>query len=179
MSAILPPMEDGRYCSNCRAELPRDAESCPECGVYAGDLFDERSLRPRTRRVFALALIAAVLVAAGTMVWLSMDEPPPLPWQKKDPAQVKQTPPELRVVGDRPGSSARRAKGAKINEAEAIRLVRRHLVSTTNIANPCLVVMSNGPRGGDYYFTAFNRCDSTRMGRFRVDGKTSAVALAK
>jgi hypothetical protein len=172
-------MEDGRYCSNCRAELTENVDACPECGVYAGDLFDERSLRPRTRRGFAIALVVAVLVAAGTAFLLTMPEPPKLPWEKKEPTVVKRTPPEVRVVGDRPGSAARRAAGAKINEAEAIRLVRRHLVSTTNIANPCLVVMSNGPRSGDYYFTAFNRCDSTRMGRFRVDGKTSAVSLAK
>jgi hypothetical protein len=171
-------MEETRYCSNCRAELPRDVDACPECGVYAGDLFDERSLRPRTRGGFAIALIAAVVLAAGTAAWLSMPEPPRLPWQKSEPAPVKRTPPDVRVVGDRPGS-ARRAAGAKINEAEAIRLVRRHLVTTTNIANPCLVVMSNGPRKGDYYCTAFNRCDSLRMGQFRVDGKTGAVALAK
>jgi hypothetical protein len=171
-------VEDARYCSNCRAELPRDVDSCPECGVYAGDLFDERSLRPRTRRGFAIALIVAIALAVATAVWLSMPEPPKLPFQKSEPARVKQTPPDVRVVGDRPGN-ARRAAGAKINEAEAIRLVRRHVVTTTNIANPCLVVMSNGPRKSDYYVTAFNRCDSLRMGQFRVDGKTGAVALAK
>ncbi|MDP9192736.1 MAG: zinc ribbon domain-containing protein [Acidobacteriota bacterium] len=171
-------MEDARYCSNCRAELPRDADSCPACGVYAGDLFDERSLRPRTRRGFAVALIVVIALAVATAVWLTLPEPPRLPFQKSEPARVKQTPPDVRVVGDRPGR-ARRAAGAKINEAEAIRLVRRHLVATTTIANACLVVMSNGPRKSDYYFTAFNRCDSLRMGQFRVDGKTGAVALAK
>jgi hypothetical protein len=171
-------MQEARFCSNCRAELPRDVDACPECGVYAGDLFDERSLRPRTRLGFAVALVAAIAVAAGTAAWLSMPEPPKLPWQKSEPARVKQTPPDVRVVGDRPGN-VRRAAGATINEAEAIRLVRRHLVSTTNIANRCLVVMSNGPRKGDYYCSAFNRCDSLRLGQFRVDGKTGAVALAK
>ena len=173
-------MEEARYCSNCRAELLPGVDSCPECGVYAGDLFDERSLRPRTRRGFWVALVAVIALTAGMAAWLSKQEVlPAMPWQKKDaPPQVKRTPPKTRVVGDRPGS-ARRAAGAKINEAEAIRLVRRHLVSTTNIANPCLVVMSNGPKAGDYFCTAFNRCDSTRMGKFRVDGKSGAVALAK
>ncbi len=59
-------MEDARYCSNCRAELPEDVDSCPECGVYAGDLFDERSLRPRTRRGFWWALIAAIVEAVAS-----------------------------------------------------------------------------------------------------------------
>lgn len=172
-------MEDARYCSNCRAELPDGADSCPECGVYAGDLFDERSLRPRTRRGFWWALVAVIALTAGMTAWLSTQKAlPPMPWQKSEPVPVKQTPPKTRVVGDRPGNT-RRTAGAKINEAEAIRLVRRHIVSTTNIANPCLVVMSNGPKGGHYYCTAFNRCDSIRMGKFRVDGKTGAVALAK
>ena len=83
------------------------------------------------------------------------------------------------MVGDRPGKAARRAAGASLNEAEAIRLLRRHFSTTTNIANQCLVVMSNGPSKGDYFFTAFNRCDSIRLGRWQVDGKSGAVALAK
>lgn len=173
-------MEDARYCSNCRAELARDVDACPACGVYAGDLFDERSLKPRTRRGFWLALIGVIVLTGGMTAWLSQQETlPQMPWQKKaTPAPVKRTPPELRVVGDRPGT-ARRAAGAKINEAEATRVLRRHLVSTTNIANPCLVVMSNGPRKGDYFFTAFNRCDSIRMGKFRVDGKSGTVTLSR
>ncbi len=172
-------MTEARFCSNCRAELPDDADSCAECGVYAGDLFDERSLKPRTRRGFWVALVAVIALTAGMTAWLSTQKAlPQMPWQKSEPAVVKRTPPETRVVGDRPGR-VRRAAGAQINEAEAIRLVRRHIVSTTNIANPCLVVMSNGPKGGHYYCTAFNRCDSLRMGKFRVDGKSGAVAPAK
>jgi hypothetical protein len=172
-------MSETRYCSNCRAELPRDVDSCAECGVYAGDLFDERSKRPRTRRGFWLVLVAVIALTAGMTAWLSTQKAlPQMPWQKSEPPPVKNTPPETRVVGDRPGHT-RRAARAQINEAEAIRLVRRHLVTTTNIANPCLVVMSNGPKAGHYFCTAFNRCDSLRMGKFRVDGKTGAVALAK
>jgi hypothetical protein len=172
-------MDDTRYCSNCRAELPADADSCPECGVYAGDLFDERSLRPRTRRGFAYAFIAALIVAGGTTAWLSMSDPPKLPWEKKEPVRVQRTPPQVRVVGDRPGKAARHAAGARVNEAEAIRLLRRHFSTTTNIANQCLAIMSNGPSKGDYFFTVFNRCDSIRLGRWQVDGKSGDVALAK
>jgi hypothetical protein len=170
-----------RYCSNCRAELAESADSCAACGVYAGDLFDERSLKPRTRRGFWTALAAVTVLTAGLAAWLSRQETlPAMPWQKKATPQqvIRSTPPETRVVGDRPGI-ARRAAGAKINEAEATRFLRRHIVATSNIANPCLVVMSNGPRGSNYYFTAFNRCDSIRLGQWRVDGKSGDVGRAK
>lgn len=173
-------MDESRYCSNCRAELPPAADSCPECGVYAGDLFDERSLEPRTRRGFAIAFIVALVVAGATTAWLAMsDARPQLPWEKKEPVRVQRTLPETRVVGDRPGSKARRTAGASLNEAEATRILRRHFASTTNIANQCLVIMSNGPSKGDYFFTVFNRCDSIRLGRWQVDGKTGTAALAK
>jgi hypothetical protein len=102
---------------------------------------------------------------------------PALPW-KKEPPPVKAEPIAVRVVHDRPGG-ARRASGAKINEAEAMRLLRRHLATTVSIPIACLAVMSHGPSKGDYFFTALNRCDSIRLGRWRVDGKSGAVALAK
>ena len=158
-----------RFCSNCRAELPANADTCPTCGVYAGDVFDERSLRPRTRRAFFLALIVVSAAVGAFIAW---------PKREYSPVAKPTAPPKTRVVADRPGG-ARRAAGATINEAEAIRLLRSHLASTTTINNPCLVVMSHGPSKGDYYFTAYNRCDNIRIGRWRVDGKSGAVALAK
>ena len=164
-----------RYCSNCRAELPAKADACPACGVFAGDVFDERSLRPRTRRVFLLVLIAAVALAAA---WSFLPNRPAMPWQREPARAAKPAPPATRVVGDRPGG-ARSAAGATINEAEAMRLLRSHLASTTGIANACVVVMSHGPGKGEYFFTAYNRCDNVRIGRWRVDGKTGQVALAK
>jgi hypothetical protein len=171
-------MPDERYCSNCRAELTDRADACPECGVYAGDLFDERSLRPRTRRSFVVALLVVVVIAAAVLVWLRMPVRPALPWQQKEPAPIQASPTSVRVVHDRPGG-ARRAVGAEINEAEAMRLLRRHLASMKSIPTACLVVMSHEPRAGDYFFTALNRCDSIRLGRWRVDGKSGAVTLAK
>lgn len=160
-----------RYCSNCRAELPEKTDACPECGVYAGDVFDERSLRPRTRRRFFVALIVAIAAVAAVSAYLSMPKPDPPPVAKREPAQT-------RVVGDRPGG-ARRATGARITEAEAIRLLRSHIASTTSVTNDCLVVMSHGPSKGAYLLTAYNRCDNIRLGRWRVDGKTGNVAPAK
>jgi hypothetical protein len=164
-----------RYCSNCRAELPPKVDACPACGVFAGDVFDERSLRPRTRWGF---LVAFLVIAALGAAWYFMPNKPDIPWQREEAKPARPAPPATRVVKDRPGDE-RRAAGATVNEAEAIRLLRRHLASTTDIANPCLVVMSQGPRDGDYFFIAYNRCEKTRIGRWRVDGKSSAVTLAK
>ncbi|MFL6244914.1 MAG: hypothetical protein ACJ74H_02735, partial [Thermoanaerobaculia bacterium] len=170
-SAILVVMEQ-RFCSNCRAELGPKDDACPACGVFAGDVFDERSLRPRTRRVFLLVFIVVIALAAA---WFLI----PTRFLKREPAPAaKPAPPSTRVVHDRPGG-ARRAAGASINEAEAIRLLRGHLASTMTINSSCLVVMSHGPSKGDYYFTAYNRCDNVRIGRWRVDGKSGAVELAK
>jgi hypothetical protein len=164
-------MSDDRFCSNCRAALPDDAEACPECGVYAGDLYDERVHRPKTRyRLFA-ALLALALIAGGAAVWWNARHA--LPEKKKQSAAA----PPVRVVGDRPGG-ARRAPGAAVNEAEAIRLVRRHLVETTGIRADCVALLSRGSTKGAYVINAHDRCTSTRLGRWRVDGKTGAVARA-
>lgn len=163
---------EDRFCSNCRAELPEDATSCPECGVYAGDLYDERVHRPKTRFALFAALLALALVAGGAAVW----------WNSRSALPEKKTqakePPSVRVVGDRPGG-ARRAPGAVVNEAEAIRLVRRHLVQTLGVKADCVAMLGQGHRNGTYLVTAVDRCASTRLGRWRVDGKTGAVTRAR
>jgi hypothetical protein len=86
--------------------------------------------------------------------------------------------PSAHVVADRPGG-ARRAPGAIISEAEAIRILRRYLVETLKISDACLAVMSANPGQGSYLLTAINGCEHTRLGRWRVDARTSAVARAK
>jgi len=169
--SLMAASTDDRLCSNCRAALPEDAESCPECGVYAGDLYDERVHRPKTRfRLFA-TLLALALSAGGAAVWWNARNA--LPEKRAKGAE----PPPVRVVGDRPGGS-RRAAGAVVNEAEAIRLVRRHLVETTGIRGNCVALLSRGSSKGAYLVNAHDRCTSTRLGRWRVDGKTGAVERA-
>ncbi|HEY0372892.1 MAG TPA: zinc-ribbon domain-containing protein [Thermoanaerobaculia bacterium] len=165
-------MADDRYCSNCRAELPEDAESCPECGVYAGDLYDERVHRPKTRFALFAVLLVFAIAAGGAAVWWNARDA--LPGKKASTA----VPPPVRVVGDRPGG-ARRAPGAVVNEAEAIRLVRRHLVETTGVQADCVAILGQGFRGGTYLVNAHDRCASTRLGKWRVDGKTGAVSRAR
>ncbi len=163
---------EDRFCSNCRAELPEVATSCPECGVYAGDLYDERVQRPKTRFALFATLLALALIAGGAAVW----------WNTRNafPEKKTTTPetPSVRVVGDRPGG-VRRAPGADVNEAEAIRFVRRHLVETLGVKADCVAILGQGNRNGAYLVNAHDRCASTRLGRWRVDGKTGAVTRAR
>jgi hypothetical protein len=161
---------DERYCSNCRAELPAKADTCPACGVFAGELYDERMHRPKTRfKLFAVLLVIA-LATGGAAIWWNAQRA--LPDRK-----TAQQAPRTRVVGDRPGG-AKRAAGAKISEAEAIRLVRKHLVTTNGIKNECIVLLGGGVSGGGYVVTARDHCTSTRLGKWRVDGKTGEVSKA-
>lgn len=111
-------------------------------------------------------LIAAAVVATG-WIYLQRGEQRRMPWQS-DPPRADTGP--IGVVRQRPGG-ARRAAGAKINEAEAIRALRQHLASQPNaIRSECLAVSSQGPEGGKYRLTAFDSCNGTRLGRFVVDG---------
>jgi len=164
-------VSEERFCSNCRAALPDDADSCPACGVYAGDLYDERVHRAKTRYKLFGALIALALIAAGAAVWWNARGGLP---GRKPPATAA---PSVRVVHDRPGTT-QRAAGAKINEAEALRLVRRHLVTTTGISADCIAILGAGSHHGAYIVIAQDRCTSTRLGRWRVDGKNGAVTRA-
>lgn len=163
---------DERYCSNCRAPLDEKATECAACGVYAGDLYDERVHRPKTRyRLFA-ALLVIALAGGGAAVWWNARNA--LPERGVSPTEI----PRTRVVGDRPGG-ARKGKGAAVNEAEAIRLVRRHLVETTGVAADCVALLGQGFRDGAYFINAHDRCTSTRLGRWRVNGKTGDVERAR
>ena len=80
----------------------------------------------------------------------------------------------IRVVHDRPGG-ARVAPGATISEPEAILRLQQSL----NLRVDCVAMMSKGYRDGAYDLTAVNRCEGTRLGRWRVDGKSGAVSAAK
>jgi hypothetical protein len=168
----MSSMSEPRYCSNCRAELSADANTCAACGVFAGDVFDGRKPR-RSRKPSGLLfglLVVAILGGAGYWFFANGDR-----------AKTRDGEPSLpsaRVVKDRPGSS-RRATGATITEAEAIRLLRRHLVATRRIRNECLAVLSRGPARGGYTFSVANSCEGIRLGTWRVDGRTKEVAPAR
>lgn len=156
-----------RYCSNCRAELPDKADSCLECGVYAGDLFDgkiKREKKPVSAGLLALLFLA--IVGAAYAVWMNRF--------RAEPVAPKPEAPPVRVVKDRPGG-ATRGRNAKLTEAEAIRLLVAHLVETRGVKKECVVVMSNGYRDDTYRLTAFNHCEQTRLGKWQVSGRTGKV----
>jgi hypothetical protein len=169
---MAKPVDD-RYCSNCREPLPADASSCPACGVYAGDLYDERVHRAKTRFVLFGVLLLLALAAGGAAIWWSTRNALP----PKPATAATAEPPPVRVVGDRPGG-ARRRPGAKLNEAEAILMVRRHLVVSTGVKSDCIALMGGSFRGGGYVVTAYDSCERTRLGKWRVDGKSGEVARA-
>lgn len=166
-------MPEDRYCSNCRAELPRRAAECPACGIYAGDVFDgvlPRERAARRRRVIVLAVVLLAVIAVVIAVrFIDFDSPP---WRDANTVEA----PSTRVVGDRPGVT-RRAEGSTLTEAEAMRIVRRHLVAADGgPANDCIALMSNGYSDRAWVITAYNRCDNTRLGRWKVDGRTGDVS---
>ena len=155
-----------RYCSNCRAEIPAGEATCPQCGVFAGDMFDGRLPR-KSRRGLWISVFLIILLATTGIGWLILH-------RRAEPTALTEPQP-IAVVSDRPGGS-RRASGATINEAEAMRVLRRHFVAK-GIAAECVVISSQGPSGSAYRLTAIDRCAGTRLGRFSVDGRTLSVHL--
>ena len=142
-------------CTNCGASIPRDAGACPQCGVFARLAEPPRKGGSR-RWILVLLLLAAAAGGATYFLTRGPAAPPaPLP---------------IRVVHDRPGG-AHLAPGATVSEPEAILRLRRSLA----LAPDCVAIMSHGFVDGGYRLTAVNRCDGTRLGRWRVDGRSGAV----
>jgi hypothetical protein len=161
-----------RSCENCGARVPAGAASCPECGVYAGEYVEGQAIHPRKPRYrLWLSILAAALVIAAASIVLTKPDLIPLQITR----QVTRTDPTpVRVVRDRPGG-ANRGKGAAINEPEAILLLRRNF---PDIKGQCLAILSNGYHDGGYVLSVVNSCDHTRLGKWRVDGKTKAITPA-
>lgn len=152
-----------RYCSNCRAELPLKATSCPACGVYAGDLFDGKLPGRRRKIVRYVVLVVLLLGAAGAWYTLRNRDLSPLIPQRAEPkTQKKREPPP--------------PAGPVVSDAAAVRAVRKYLVATTGVPNDCIALISNGRTGGAWLLTAVNRCDKLRLGKWRVDAKTGVVS---
>ena len=129
------------------------------------DIYDDRPLRadglPPRRPVWPWVLLVLAVAAAGASYWYLRRESAPVPAVTHAPEHV---------VRDRPGVT-RRIAGAKISEAEAVLILRRHF----NVPDSCIAVIANGEHGRVYRFTAFNSCDRTRLGQWEVDGWTKAV----
>jgi hypothetical protein len=156
-----------RYCSNCRTPIPRGTNTCPACGVYAGDVFDGKVPKQRRKSSSRAWIILLMLIAAGAGAYWYWTQRPRVPRADTGP---------VRVVGDRPGG-ARRAPGAAINEPEAVMTLRHYFAAQEHpIRSECIAVISKGSRDGHYTFDVVNSCDRSRLGRWRVDAKTRAVS---
>src|SRR5438094_5482332 len=60
------PMDE-RYCTECRAAIPKGESVCPACGVYAGDIFDGKLPKQRRSRAWWWLALIVVAAAAGWM----------------------------------------------------------------------------------------------------------------
>ncbi|HET7437365.1 MAG TPA: hypothetical protein VFN10_21850 [Thermoanaerobaculia bacterium] len=135
---------DARFCSNCRAALTADATECPACGVYAGDLFDERSLRKRRapRPAFWMALL--VLTSASYAGWIY--------WQQHQRSAAAQAKPKA---------------VERKNETGEVPRVRRHVIESLGVKDECLALIRVAPQT----YNAANVCDGTKLGRWVIRGK--------
>ena len=79
------------------------------------------------------------------------------------PRRTEREPPPVAVVSDRPGGN--------VQQAVAVRAVRRHLVFSRGIRNECIAIR----REAAFRFVAVDSCNGTRLGTFEVDPKTNAV----
>src|SRR5437899_7927808 len=127
---------DERYCTNCRTAIPPGADTCPQCGVYAGDVFDGRMPKQKRAasggwRVGMLIVLLAVVAGAGWWYFTRATFPAP------DTGLI-------RVVGDRPGG-ARRPAGAALSEPEAVLTLRHYFASQPQpVKSRCNAVISRG-----------------------------------
>lgn len=164
--------DEARYCTNCRAEMPPGESACPDCGVYAGEVFDGR-VRPQRGggKRWLVALVALVVVVAAA--WFALGPARPT-WQKQ---QLHFDRGPARVVKGRPGAKAL-PRGASVGEGEAIRLLRRRLTAadrTDPVRSDCLAVMSGGLHAGSWTLSAYDSCAHRQLGRWRVDAKSGEV----
>ena len=139
-----------RYCSECRAPIPKGESVCPTCGVFAGDVFDGRL--PRRRRSRWPWFIALVVVAA-VAAWMFG------PWPNETPRRRSAAPVQRHAVKD---------------QRDAMQTLRVFL-TTSERDKECVALMAKGKQGDDYVIAAVDRCKHTQLGQFAVNAKTAAV----
>gem|GEM_PF-2363805 len=149
-------MSDERFCSNCRAELPKGTAVCPACGVYAGDVFDGRLPRPkRPYGTFIIAILGVIAIFALASLFVH--------W----PSYVPSKPLQSHTI-------APRAKSLP-GEAGAMLAIRQRLVSD-QVPNECLALMSKGVHDGAYVIRAVDRCRHQQLGDWKVDAKSHEIS---
>jgi hypothetical protein len=144
-------------CDNCGASVPRGHGACPECGVFVRVIAPQKKRGRTMTWILTLLLLAAGV--AGATYFLTR------------PAGSQPSLLPIHVVHDRPGG-ARKGSGATLSEPEAILKLQR---SFPGVKPECVATMSMGYRDGAYDITAVDRCNGTRLGRWRIDGKSGEL----
>jgi hypothetical protein len=136
---------------------------CEACGADAS-VAKRTDRKPRTWWPW----IVVVLIAAAVGAWMYAPHPTELPRTDTGP---------VRVVKQRPGGSAK-GSGAALTQPEATVTLRRHFTARAEnpIKGSCLAIASRGFADGAYAFDVFDSCAKSRLGRWKVDGKTGAVS---
>jgi hypothetical protein len=160
-----------RYCSSCRAALPRGATWCEKCGADAGDVFDgqrpRRGGKPSGAGVWWAVVLVVIAIAASAWYYRSH-----IPGLRTELPRTDTGP--VRVVRQRPGGS-RRAGAAKLSEPEAMITLRRHMTAENQAKNECIAIASRGSSGQEYSFDVVDSCKGVKLGRWKVDGATGEV----
>ena len=118
-------------------------------GVEDGPImFDGKMPREPRRGRWAWLYVLLLLAVAG-VGWLV--------FQRRVSATAMTEPPPIAVVSDRPGGG--------VQQAEATRVLRRHLIGT-GVRSECLALRRTAP----HRFAAFDTCANTRLGDFEVLG---------
>jgi predicted nucleic acid-binding Zn ribbon protein len=141
---------DERYCTECRAAIPKGESVCPACGVYAGDVFDGKLPKKRRSRAWLWLALIVVAVAAAWMF---------APWQRETKTRRKLPVVRTHVIKD---------------QRDAMTTLRRFL-TTSERDERCVALIAKEHDGDKYLIAAVDSCKHVRLGNFAVDAKTSKV----
>ena len=142
-------MSEERYCSNCRAEIPKGAVVCPVCGVYAGDVFDGK--KPKSPRSYATWIAIPVVLVLIALVWAW-----PRPNRKTESKQRMQA-----LVKD------------LHHQMDVTQAIRKRLVAD-GLPESCLALVGKGNRDARRYL-AIDICHDRPMGEWTADPNTGHV----
>ena len=134
-----------RYCTECRAAIPKGESVCPACGVYAGDVFDGKM--PRKRRSRWLWLIAVMVALVGAIWLFAPDSRQPL---------------HTHLV--------HRISLHPRTQSEAMQTLRRFL-TTSERGEHCVALIAKRHEDDAYIISAVDACKHIRLGDFAVDAK--------
>lgn len=122
---------------------------------------------PGARRKVVRYVVLVALLLGAAAAWYALRDRDLTPFLPKRAAKTKQVQPPPPFVPAGPVRS----------DAEAVRAVRRYLVST-GVEKECIALIIDQRKRGAWVLLGVNRCEKLRLGRFRVDAKSGNVSRA-